>query len=80
MTDFERQRELARERKRRWKERLRAGLRLIPLEFDDLKLGEMLAATGDIDPKRDDDPKELKKGLQSLLTRLHNAVTRSDAR
>ena len=72
----ERQRELARERQRKRRQRIRAGQRLITVELDDLDLGEMLAATGDIDPARDDDPAELKDGLESLLARLHRAVTR----
>jgi hypothetical protein len=67
----------ARERMRRYRERLRSGVRLIPLEVDDLKLGEMLAATGDIDPRQDDDREKLKEGLESLLERLHRAVTRN---
>jgi hypothetical protein len=66
----ERQRELSRERMRRYRERIRGGRRAVTVELDNLTLGQTLAATGDIDPMRDDDPEELRTGLQRLLERL----------
>ena len=60
----------ARERMRRWRERNRAGKRLVTVELDDLVLSEALVATGDLDPQQDDDPKALSRGLQSLLARM----------
>ena len=68
--DALRKRELARERMRRWRERVANGRCLLQFEFDDLTLAQTLAATGDIDPMRDDDPEELRNGLQRLLDRL----------
>ena len=60
----------ARERMRRYRERIRAGRRRVTTEHNDLALGRMLAETGDVDPMRDDDPEELRNRLQRLLDRL----------
>ena len=68
------------ERQRRRRERIRAGLRLVTIEVDELNLCETLVRTGDLDPMRDDDPEEIRGGLLSLLTRLHRAVTRDATR
>jgi hypothetical protein len=60
---------MAKERQRRRRARIRAGRRLLPIEVDDVNLGVALAAEGVIDPMRDDDPEELKEGLQRVIER-----------
>jgi hypothetical protein len=63
----ERERELAKLRQRRRRRRIREGLVIARVPCDDLALAAALAAEGRIDPMRDDDPKELERGLASVV-------------
>jgi hypothetical protein len=71
----ERQRELVRERVRRWRERAKSGLACITLELDVGAIGDWLRDAGVIGGNTEDDPGVIASGLEKMLTKL---VTRYD--
>jgi hypothetical protein len=65
----ERKRKLARERQSRRRRRLQLGRVCTRIESDDVDLSLALADEGLIDPRRDDDPDEIRRGLRRLVER-----------
>lgn len=66
MTPAERKKTQGRARAQRYRDRIKAGKRIIQLEVDDVDAAEDLVVAGELDPMSDDDPDALREAFQRL--------------